>query len=222
MVKHLAYIANFVVYSTIGIDANNRIVYNNYNNHTGEVDLGMKLSDEQVIEVAKRKLEELNLTPNGEYRTVISYVRRYELSESGEEFVNPETIEYTVRFYRTFNGVDLLSDKEEGIVLSFNKYGLTELQYKWSDLQVVNKTQLVATNTISQDQAKIIYKDAVKGTADDLVNGSASKKMDEPVIRFAYLQVGDEVKPVWVCSSDGFYGNHIFIEMNTGEHLLIS
>ena len=118
--------------------------------------------------------------------------------------------------------MDLLSDKGEGIVLSFNKYGLTELQYKWSNLQVVNKAQLVTTTAISQEQAKTIYQNAVKKTSDDLADGSTSARIDEPIIRIAYLQVGDEVKPVWVCSSDGSYGDHIFIEMNTGKQLSLS
>lgn len=208
-------------YSTINIDENNRIVFNNYNNHTGEANLGMTLSDEQVIDIAERKLAELNLSPNGEYRTVLSYVRRYELNESGDEFINPETIEYTVCFYRTFNGVDLLSDKEEGIVVSFNKYGLTELQYKWSNLEVVNSTQLLNSETISQNQAKAVYQSTIVEASNDVTGNSLSTGITEPVIQSAYLQVGDEMKPVWVCSPNGAYGNHVFIDMNTGEQIVL-
>ena len=181
----------------------------------------MTLSDEQVIDIAERKLAELNLSPNGEYRTVLSYVRRYELNESGDEFINPETIEYTVCFYRTFNGVDLLSDKEEGIVVSFNKYGLTELQYKWSNLEVVNSTQLLNSETISQNQAKAVYQSTIVEASNDVTGNSLSTGITEPVIQSAYLQVGDEMKPVWVCSPNGAYGNHVFIDMNTGEQIVL-
>lgn len=207
--------------SSLQIDENDRIIYNNYNNHTGEENLGFELSDAQAAAVAVETLGDLGLTPNGEYRTCVSYVRRYTLDPNDGQFINPETIEYTVYFYRTYNGIDLLSDEQDGIVVSFNKYGLTELQYKWRDVQIVADAKLKSTSLVTVEQAKNEYLSIVEERTADVTVNSDNTNTAAPVIKMAYLQVGSEVKPVWVCSSNGNYGDHIFVDMNTGAQIML-
>ena len=207
-------------YSDLQIDKNNRVIYHNYNNHTGESDLGLELSEKQAVEVAVQKLNELGLEPKGEYRTEVSVVRRYELEANVDQFVNPETIEYTVCFYRTHNGVDIITDQDDGIVVSYNKYGISELQYKWRDVQLVTNVQFMTTNSTTQEEARIIYR-SILGQENITTTQSSSTTFIDPVVKAAYLQVGNVVRPVWVCSSDGTYVNHIYIDMNTGEQVVM-
>lgn len=56
---------------------------------------------------------------------------------TGGQIHEPETIEYVVSFYRTYNGIDILSDQEDGILVSFDANGLTELRYLWRDVEYV-------------------------------------------------------------------------------------
>ncbi|MBQ3215798.1 MAG: hypothetical protein IJB11_06755, partial [Oscillospiraceae bacterium] len=142
-------------------------------------------------------------------------VQRYLITDTSADLADPEDIEYTVCFYRTYNGIDIISDQEDGIVVSFNKYGLTELQYHWRDLQIV-RTQHSKTGVITREQAQRIGRASLYAT-----NSAALSSTDEPASNtwLAYVQVDDEVKCVWVCSTNGGYGNSILIDAITGEQI---
>lgn len=44
---------------------------------------------------------------------------------------------------------------------------------------------------------------------------------DEVIVRKAYVQDGQNVRTVWVCSYDYGYGNHIFVDCHSGEIITI-
>lgn len=195
-------------HSNLYIDENNSVQYNNH--HDGDEAFDTKPSEKQAVEAAVEKLEELGLAPTGEYRTKVSFVERYTvIGLDGGDFADPETVEYTVIFYRMFNGADMVSDSEDGIIISFDVYGITELRYKWRNIQVTEDAPFIAVDFATQEQAKGIYL--------SLANDPPA----DPVIKAAYLQRGDVVTPIWVCSPDGHYGKHILLDMNTGEQIVL-
>lgn len=77
------------------------------------------------------------------------------------------------------------------------------------------------TDSVTAKQAENLYLSVVGQTnQEDMVN-AASQEPSSPIVRMAYLQIGGEMRPVWVCAPDYGYGNHIFIDMYTGERLSI-
>lgn len=208
--------------SQLKIDEYNRIIYNNFDSHTGEADLGLALSDKQAVATALQQLDALGIAPDGDYKASVSYVHRYEMDLNSGAVSAPETIEYSVCFNRTYNGIDMLSDQGDGIVVSFDKYGLTNLQYKWRDVQVVTDAELMSASAVTSTQAKNIYLAAVEEDAPDVQVATNTGETLEPVVTQAYLEIDNEVRPVWVCSPEGGYGNHIFIDMQTGEQLTVA
>ena len=201
------------------IDEYNRIVYNNFEGHTGEADLGLALSDKQAVATALQQLDALGIAPDGDYKASVSYVRRYEMDLNSDVISEPETIEYNVCFYRTYNGIDLLSDQGDGIVVSFDKYGLTNLQYKWRDVQIVTDAELMTANTVTSEQAKSIYLANVEKNAQNNLEETNLEEPQDSIVSLAYLEINGEMRPVWVCSPDGGYGNHIFIDAQSGEQI---
>lgn len=208
--------------SQLKIDEHNRIIYNNFDRHTGEANLGFNLSDKQAVAAALQQLDALGIAPDGDYKVSVSYVHRYEMDLNSGAVSAPETIEYSVCFNRTYNGIDMLSDQGDGIVVSFDKYGLTNLQYKWRDVQVVTDAELMSASAVTSTQAKNIYLAAVEEDAPDVQVATNTGETLEPVVTQAYLEIDNEVRPVWVCSPEGGYGNHIFIDMQTGEQLTVA
>lgn len=78
-------------------------------------------------------------------------------------------------------------------------------------------SDLNTKNYISASQAKEIYMQYSE--ASDAVY-SATLSRNEPIIKMAYLQIGDTVHTVWVCSEENGYGNHVFIDAKTGEQII--
>ena len=203
------------------IDNNQKIVYTNSDSRLGEADLGFTLSDDDAVDTALQMLGELNLKPDGDYRAQVSVSKRYKVDLIENQLSAPETVGYTVAFYRTYNGLDVLSDEEDGIVVSFDKYGLKSLNYKWRDITVVEASRPMSTNAISMDQAKSMYVSAMNLSAQASTTAFNTDNVVDPVIRMAYLQIDGEMRPVWVCASGYGYGNHIFIDMQTGDQIYI-
>ena len=203
------------------IDEYNRIVYNNFNTHTGEANLGFALSDQQAVSTALQYLNTLGLTPDGDYKASVSYARRYEIDVSNNPVSAPETIEYNVCFNRTVNGIDLLSDQGDGIVVSFDKYGITKLQYKWRDVQTVTAAKNVQSGVVTSEQAENIYLAVLKEASQEASVAASIEVTQAPVVTLAYMEIDGQIKTVWACSPNGAYGNHIFIDAQTGQQLVI-
>ena len=201
------------------IDEYDRIVYNNFNKHTGEANLGLALSDQQAVSTALQYLDILGLAPDGDYKASVSYVRRYEMDVSNNPVSAPETIQYNVCFNRTVNGIDLLSDQGDGIIVSFDKYGITNLQYKWRDVQTVTVAKNAHSDVITSEQAKNIYLAAVEETVQETLGADSIESTQKPIVTLAYAEIDGQIRPVWACSPNGAYGNHIFIDVQTGQQI---
>ena len=154
------------------------------------------------------------LSPTGEYRTTVSTINRYRMVLTGQNVEAPETIEYTFSIYRTVNGLGFVSDQEDGIVISFDKYGLTTLHYKWRNTTTSVQQVAATRNAITEQQARNTYKEQMAQSGMDLSD-------DEIIVRKAYVQDDQNVRTVWVCSYDYGYGNHIFVDCNSGEIITI-
>ena len=202
-------------YDSLVIDQNDKISYTNTISRMGEEELGMSITEDEAVKIALRMLKDLGLSPTGDYRATVSTINRYRMDLTGQSVVTPETIEYTVSIYRTVNGLDFVSDEEDGIVISFDKYGLTTLHYKWRDVATTSVQQVATTrNAITEQQARNTYKEQMAQSGMDLSD-------DEIIVRKAYVQDGQNVRTVWVCSYDCGYGNHIFVDCNSGEIITI-
>ena len=202
-------------YDNLVIDQNDKISYTNSISRMGEEDLGMSITEDEAVKIALKMLKDLGLSPTGDYRATVSTINRYRMDLTGQNIGTPETIEYTVSIYRTVNGLDFVSDEEDGIVISFDKYGLTTLHYKWRDITTTSVQQVTATrNAITEQQARNTYKEQMAQSGMDLSD-------DEIIVRKAYVQDDQNVRAVWVCSYDYGYGNHIFVDCNSGEIITI-
>lgn len=205
---------------SLTIDESHKITYTNLECRLSEDNLGFVLAEDEAIDTALQMLTDLDLAPEGNYRAKVSVVNRYSLVFEESELPAPETIEYMVSFYRTYNGLDVISDEEDGIVVAFDKYGLTALNYKWRDINLVSNNEFTLTKAITEDQAKEIYLNAMN-LNDQYTRTSSGSKFTAPVTRMAYLQIDQEMRLVWVCAPGNGYGNHIFIDAKTGGQLNI-
>lgn len=203
------------------IDEFGKITYLNSSVDLGSADLNYLLTDEEAIDIAERYLLQLGIFPEGSYRTSVNKTERRTLNLIDNQFSSPEVIEYSVCFYRTYNGIDLLSDQDDGIIVSFNKEGLTELKYLWREIELVTNGPDERMEALSMNQGVMISKeqaqDIYRNNIDELLSGNTT----EPVITTAYLQLNNTVRPVYVFSTDYHYANSIFIDMYTGEVLVV-
>lgn len=193
--------------SSLTVDQKGKITYSNWNVDLDVEDLQYTITDEEAVAMAEKKLLELDLLPQGEYRTSVSATQRMKFNSDGTGFLDPEIIEYSVSFYRTYNGIDLISDEEDGILITFNKYGISRLTYFWRNIEAVENDSKMLMKPITEMQAKAIF------------NEKSKMNCADPVVSVAYLQRDDIVNPVWVFSSDTGYANSVFIDMYTGEVL---
>ena len=206
------------------IDDSGQIKYSVSNRDWGKENLEYDLTNEQVVEIAKRELSKLGLLPQDEYRIGITTKERTFLDITGRTICEPETIEYSVFFYRTYNGVDIISDKEDGILISFDKNGLTELRYLWRDAIIVEKPELAVSSIATSDyltfeQAQKIY-NAQWESADQMADAIEldDALTDEcPFARMTYLQTENGTRLVWVFSTSENYTNSVCIDARTGE-----
>lgn len=201
-------------YDNLVIDQNDKISYTNSISRMGEDNLGMSITEDEAVKIALRMLKDLGLSPTGEYRATVSTINRYRMDLTGKNVEAPETIEYTVSIYRIVNGLDFVSDQEDGIVISFDKYGLTTLHYKWRNTTTSVQQVAATRNAITEQQARNTYKEQMAQSGIDLSD-------DEIIVRKAYVQDDQIVRTVWVCSYDYGYGNHIFVDCNSGEIITI-
>lgn len=195
------------------------IVYRAEDRNWGKQGRSYVLSDLEAISVAESLLEEHGLLPNENYRASVSKIQRVKMDLSGEKKNEvPETIEYVVSFYRTYGGIDVLSDQEDGILVSFDTNGLTELRYLWRDVEYASNMQNMKTNFLTILQASKIYQTEIM-TENQIVVDPNGINMDNVNISIAYLQINGAVRPVYVFSTDMNYTNSVFVDMYTGEML---
>ncbi|MBQ7822579.1 MAG: hypothetical protein IJ338_00105 [Bacteroidaceae bacterium] len=205
--------------SIFEVENNGRITYSVGERNWGDHNLNYELTDSEAILAAEQELDKLGLLPQDSYRTVVSRIERIKLDLSGEQENVQETVEYTVSFYRTHNGIDVLSDQEDGIIVGFNKDGLTELRYMWRNLSVVASDALGTSKKITFQQAQEACQTALVRGEQIKTTRDAEGISKSFFVTTAYLQIDNAVKPVWAFSTDNSYANCIFVDMYTGNVL---
>ena len=191
------------------IDDKGAISYDRF--ETGE-QLPIQMTDEEATRQATTYLNKLGLLPTDQYRTVVSRVTRSAINLNGEENLPPETVSINVTFYRVFNGIDVISDQEDGILLSFDAQGLCSLQYFWRSVEASEIPE--EATPISAEYAYQIYQ-----VQWDTRHGTCCDPSERPEIFNAYLHLNGVTRPCWVIAEDNPYINAWFIDMLTGEIL---
>ena len=203
----------------MNIEDNGMIAYRAEDRNWGKQSESYALSDLEAISVAESLLEEYGLLPNENYRASVSKIQRVRMDLSGEKKNEvPETIEYVVSFYRTHSGIDVLSEQEDGILVSFDAKGLTELRYLWREIDYITGMEKATTDILSISQATEIFKKEIDAGTSVVVDSTDSNKYDA-YVSVAYLQIEGLVRPVYAFSSDANYSNCIFVDMHTGDVL---
>ena len=191
------------------IDDKGAISYDRF--ETGE-QLPIQMTDEEATRQATTYLNKLGLLPTDQYRTVVSRVTRSAINLNGEENLPPETVSINVTFYRVFNGIDVISDQEDGILLSFDAQGLSSLQYFWRSVEASEIPE--EATPISAEYAYQIYQ-----VQWDTRHGTCCDPSENPEIFNAYLHLNGVTRPCWVIAEENPYINAWFIDMLTGEIL---
>lgn len=156
------------------------------------------LSGQEAVARAEQILSDLKLLPQEDYRACVRSIG---------------TSEYTVFFYRVSGGADVISDQEDGIKLSFDNDGVTDLWYFWREMRT-ETLDSAAQSPITAEAARKIYYDLW-----DERHGTCCEPCVEPTVSHAYLQLGDTTRPCWVISEDGAYLNAWYVDMFTGQVL---
>ena len=175
-------------------------------------DFPIQMTDEEALRQAQEYLNELGLLPKDAYRTYVSRVNRFVMDLTGGAEAKPETVEIHVFFYWVFNGADVLSDEEDGIILSFDAQGICALRYLWRSIE---------TSKISEDAKPISSEDAYHIYLDqwEIKHGTCCEPYENPEIFRAYVQFDGVSRPCWVIAEDIKYTNSWFVDMFTGEVL---
>lgn len=195
--------------SSFCIDDNGAITY--YRSESCE-QIPIQMTDDEALRQATEYLNELGLLPKDGYRAYVSRVNRSGVDLTGANESASETIWIDVFFYRVFNGVDVISDQEDGIILSFDAQGIRSLRYFWR----VIETSKISTDAklISAEDAHHIYLDQWNSR-----HGTCCEPYENPEIFSAYIQFNGTSRPCWVIAEDEMYTNAWFIDMFTGEVL---
>ena len=110
--------------------------------------------------------------------------------------------------------MDVVSDLEDGIILSFDAQGILSLKYLWRNME---STKLAKdSKPISSDDAYQIYLDQW-----DSIHGVCCEPCENPEMFNAYIQLNGESRPCWVIAESKMYTSAWFIDMLTGEVLLV-
>ena len=172
----------------------------------------IQMTDEEALRQAKEYLNDLGLFPKDAHRTYVSRVNRSSLDLTGGGESQSETVIIDVFFYRVFNGVDVLSDEEDGILLSFDANGIRNLSYLWRDIEVSKISK--DAKPISSEEAYQIYLDEWETR-----HGTCCEPCKNPEILSAYIHFNGVSRPCWIISEDKMYTNAWSIDMFTGEVL---
>jgi len=205
---------------SLSIEENGRVIYLSDNRNWNAESFSYELTNDQAIQIAERQLNELGLLPKGEYRASVSRIQRVRLNLNNEFNETPETVEYTISFYQTLNGIDVVSDEEDGIIVSFNRNGLTQLSYLWRNMELITCDLRLGNAYITYEQAQAIYQSEIN-SAKSVITTRVSSDLNNNNCSVAYLQMCGETRPVYVFSSNDGYSNCIIVDMYSGEVLNI-
>ncbi len=177
----------------------------------------VNISEKDAVKKAKDSLRDLDLLPSDKYSVYISSVQRYPMifDEDDTITLEPDIVEYTVKFVHNFDGKEMFSKDDEGIVVSINKNGISRIKKTWSKVSYNNTIKLNDSNgniiwvneaieTFTTNYEKLFNNtDDTENVIVDEVDG-------------AYYLFNGDVIPVWMFAFDG-YKSKVFINAHTGE-----
>ena len=172
----------------------------------------MLITDKEAVSKAETYLKELGLLPDDTYHTRVAFTNSTVVDINGGGGETSETVRVTVFFCRVFNGVDVMSDQEDGIVLSFDAQGIISLRYLWRNIET--KELPKTAKPITAEQARQVYMDQW-----DVLHGTCCEPLENPVIFNAYGQFDGVSRPCWVVAEDAAYTNAWYIDAFSGEVL---
>lgn len=197
--------------SSFCISDNGAITYYRYEDNE---QVPMQMTDDEASSLAIEYLNELGLLPDDDYRTYVKRVFRYLRDPATGEPTQEVTIWIDVFIYRVFNGVDVVSDHDDGILLSFDAQGIFSLEYLWRNIETTKLAE--DSQPISSGDAYQIYLDQW-----DSIHGVCCEPCENPEMFKAYIQINDESRPCWVIAENKMYTGAWFIDMLTGEVLYV-
>jgi hypothetical protein len=151
--------------------------------------------------MAKRELNSAGLLPDNNYRISVDYLVQRTLTSANPDFSDPVIIQYNVYFYRTINGYDILSDKDDGILISIDNDGIVQMKYRWRDVVPKSTTYNISSSALTN--CKNEY--------------SETCSIKEKIISSAYYYKDGNAMPIMVFDDDGDYTNSVFIDVFTGK-----
>jgi len=158
-------------------------------------------NENTAIAIAKQKLNSARLLPDNNYRVSVDYLVQRTLTPESPDFGEPEIIQYNVYFYRTMNGYDVISDKDDGILISIDNDGVTQMKYRWRDIVPKPTTYNISSSALTNSKNKYSKTNVITGK----------------VISSAYYYKDDAAMPVMVFDDDGDYTNSVFVDVFTGK-----
>ena len=165
------------------------------------------LTDEQAIAIAIQKLTDLGLMPTTDYRAVVDRMEIRLLNSPDLSFSAPKTVEYTVRFYKTYRGIDIVTNEGDGITLRFNKNGFSDINYYWRDILETNSK--LSHISIQKESAITAFQ-----------RDYPVEAQNAPYVSQAFVMENGVLKRAWVVGTEPDYVNAEFFDMETGDHLL--
>ncbi|MDD4324468.1 MAG: RICIN domain-containing protein [Eubacteriales bacterium] len=183
----------------------NKLSYNDDGSFEFKRESGNRLevtfNEDIAIEMAKRELNSAGLLPDNNYRISVDYLVQRTLTSANPDFSDPVIIQYNVYFYRTINGYDILSDKDDGILISIDNDGIVQMKYRWRDVVPKSTTYNISSSALTN--CKNEY--------------SETCSIKEKIISSAYYYKDGNAMPIMVFDDDGDYTNSVFIDVFTGK-----
>lgn len=145
--------------------------------------------------------------PTTDYRAVVDRMEIRLLNSPDLSFSAPKTVEYTVRFYKTYRGIDIVTNEGDGITLRFNKNGFSDINYYWRDILETNSK--LSHISIQKESAITAFQ-----------RDYPVEAQNAPYVSQAFVMENGVLKRAWVVGTEPDYVNAEFFDMETGDHLL--
>ena len=201
-------------YHGLRFDNDGSIAFRNADIDFRQPNIGMQMTHDQAVEVARGFLRDLDLLPtDSNYRTIVSEIHRSHMNVLTGDYTNPETVEFTVQFVRQINGIDLFSYRGDGILISFNNNGITGLHHNWRDMDITQTQSHVANDHLSAEQAAGVF---LEMNREHFAHHGlpASLNMSK-----AYVLQDGIVTRAWVFSEEHDLLNMVMIDAVTSERI---
>lgn len=168
---------------------------------------------DDAVKIALQLLDSASLMPDDDFIISVSEVIRQVIdTDTDLEIGVEEVMAYDIRILHTFNGKPVFSKDKEGISLTITSSGLSELTYKWTDL---NSASSLAMNNL---QSKVDYSNLFSRYSNDFTSlwDSCDLHHDIFVSDAFYLQNGKLIDIV-LFDIDSFGHNRVGLLVESQE-----